>query len=149
MKNSDGVTKTHKYHGGSQGGAWGISLKLRLQPWEAVGEGRFIAWQRGSSSTYILNVDDSVQFNSGMADFGGLIRDSNGGFMCAFYGNIVYSNILHAEILALLQGIRLCWKEDLRNIIYYIDSINTIHMVHHGDVFTHHYENEITTIRNT
>nr|ABN06016.1 Polynucleotidyl transferase, Ribonuclease H fold [Medicago truncatula] len=84
-----------------------------------------------------------------MADFGGLIRDSNGGFMCAFYGNIVYSNILHAEILALLQGIRLCWKEDLRNIIYYIDSINTIHMVHHGDVFTHHYENEITTIRNT
>jgi hypothetical protein len=37
--------------------------------------------------------------------------------MRGFYGNIGYSNILHAEMLVLLHGIRLCWEEGLRNII--------------------------------
>lgn len=110
-------------------------------------QARFITWKRGASDTYILNVDGNAQYNSRMTYFGGLIRDSNGGFMCEFYGNIGYSNILHVEMLALLHGIQLCWNEVLRNIICYIDSINTIHLVHYANVFIHHYENDIATIR--
>jgi len=49
--------------------------------------------------------------------------------------------------MALLHGIRLCWEEGLRNTVCYTDSFNTIHLVHHADVFTHHYGNEITTTK--
>jgi len=82
-----------------------------------------------------------------MKDFGGLIRDSNRGFMHGFHGNIGYSNILHVEILILLHVIRICWEDGLRNIICYNDFIHTIRLVHHVDVFTQHYENEIDTIK--
>lgn len=67
--------------------------------------------------------------------------------MRGFYSNIGYSNILHVEMLALLHGIQLCWNEVFRNIICYIDSINTIHLVHYANVFIHHYGNEIPTLR--
>jgi len=65
-----------------------------------------------------------------------------------FHGNIGYSNILHAEILALMHGIQICWYEGLRDIICYTDSMHTIHLVQYADVSTHHYGNEITIIRN-
>lgn len=52
-----------------------------------------IAWQRSQAGSYILNVDDNAQTNSGMAgwmaDFGGLIRDSNDKFMYGFYTKLV------------------------------------------------------------
>jgi len=92
-------------------------------------------------------VDRSAQTNPGMAGFGGLIRDFDGQFMRGFHGNIGYSNILHAEILALMHGIQICWDEGLRDIICYTDSMHTIHLVQYADVSTHHYGNEITIIR--
>ena len=48
-------------------------------------QAQFIAWQRGPSDTYILNLNGSAQSNLGMTGFGGLIRDSNGGYMHGFY----------------------------------------------------------------
>jgi len=39
-------------------------------------------------------MDDNVQTNSGMADFGGIIRDCNREFMHGLHGNIGYLNIL-------------------------------------------------------
>jgi len=108
---------------------------------------QLISWQRGHPDSYILNVDGSAQTNSGMEGFGGLIRDFGGQFIYGFHGNIGYSNILHTEILALMHEIQICWNEGLRHIIYYTDSMHTIHLVQHVDVFTHHYGNEITIIR--
>jgi len=63
-----------------------------------------------------------------------------------WFSNIGYSNILYAEISALMHEIQICWEEGLRDIIGYTDSMNTIWLVQHVDVSTHHYENEITII---
>ncbi len=85
--------------------------------------------KEGNPNPYILNVDGSAQTNLRMTEFCGLIRDFDGQFICCFHGNIGYSNILHAEILALMHGIQICWYEDLTHIICYIDSMHTIHLV--------------------
>jgi len=57
---------------------------------------QLIAWQRGQTGSYILNVDGRARTNFGIVGIGGLIRDSNAKFMCGFHDNIRYSNILHA-----------------------------------------------------
>jgi len=77
----------------------------------------------------------------------GLIRGFDGPFMRGFHGNIGYLNIFHAEILALMHGIQICWDEGLRDIICYTDSMHTIHLVQYADVSTHHHGNEIAIIR--
>ena len=92
-------------------------------------------------------MDGSAQTNPGMAGFGGLIRDFDGQFIRGFHGNIGYSNILHAEILALMHEIQICLDEGTRHIICYTDFMHNIHLVQHADVSTHHYGNEITIIR--
>jgi len=74
-----------------------------------------ISWQKGHPDSYILNVDGSAQTNPGIVEFGGLIRGFDGQFIRGFHGNISYSNILHAEILALLHGIQICWDEGMRH----------------------------------
>jgi len=108
---------------------------------------QLISWQRGHPDSYILNVDGSAQTNPRLVRFGGLIRDFDGQFIRGFHGNIGYSNILHAEILALMHEIQICWDEGMRHIICYTDSMHTIHLVQHVDISTHHCENEITIIR--
>jgi len=108
---------------------------------------QLISWHKGPSGSYILNVDGSAQTNPGMTGFGGLIRDSDGQFMRGFHDNIDYSNILHAEILALMHEIQICWEEGLGDIICYTDSMHIIHLIQHADVSTHHYGNEIAIIR--
>jgi len=82
-----------------------------------------------------------------MAGFDGLIRNFDEQFIRGFHDNIDYSNIFHVEILALMHEFQTCWEEGLRHIICYIDFMHTIHLVHHVDVFPHHYENEIVVIK--
>jgi len=101
-----------------------------------------ISWQRGPPDSYILNVDGSAQTNPGITEFGDLIRDFDGQFIRGFHGNINYSNILHAEIFALLHGIQIYWDEGMRHIICYSDYMHIIHRVQHANVFTDHYGNE-------
>lgn len=78
-----------------------------------------------------------------MAEFGGLIINSNGEFVRGFHDNIGYSNILHAEILALMHGMQICWEEDLKDNVCSTYFVHIIHLVKHADISTNHNENEI------
>jgi len=69
---------------------------------------RMVSWQHGDEDTMILNVDGSALTNPGKAGYGGLIRKHDGSFQLGFFGNVGISNILHAEIQALLTGVKLC-----------------------------------------
>ena len=79
--------------------------------------------KEGNPNPYILNVDGSAQTNLRMIEFCGLIRDFDGQFICCFHGNIGYSNILRAGILALMHEIQICWDEGLRHICTLIQCI--------------------------
>ncbi|PNX95949.1 ribonuclease H [Trifolium pratense] len=67
--------------------------------------------------------------NLGIAGFGGLIRNDDGGWIIGYHGHIGFSNILHAELLALLFGLQLAWDKGLSNIICYSDSLNVVKLV--------------------
>lgn len=60
--------------------------------------------------------DGSTLSNPGAAGFGGLIRDSLGTFVGGFYGSVGISNIMHAELMALLQGLTFCWNKGVRKV---------------------------------
>ncbi|KAK2458793.1 hypothetical protein QL285_005909 [Trifolium repens] len=74
----------------------------------------------------ILNVDGSSIGNPGVSGFGGLIRNSNGAWVHGFSGNIGFSNILHAELLALYHGLLLASELDIRDLQCYSDSKTVI-----------------------
>jgi len=54
---------------------------------------QLISWQKGHHDSYILNVDGSAQTNSGMAGFGGLIRDFDGQFLYVVFMVILATQI--------------------------------------------------------
>lgn len=54
---------------------------------------------------YILNVDGSSLGNLGAYGFGGIGRNSDGGWIHRFAGRIGHSNIIHVELLALYHAL--------------------------------------------
>lgn len=58
----------------------------------------------------ILNVDESALDNPGKTGFGGLMRNHLGEFIQGYYGSAGVATILHAEICALYEGLKLCWE---------------------------------------
>lgn len=64
-----------------------------------------VSWQRSDVGTVTLNVDGSTLTNPSLIRFGGLVRDSSGSFLRGFYGSVGVSDILYAEVLALLWGL--------------------------------------------
>ncbi|XP_045799915.1 uncharacterized protein LOC123894078 [Trifolium pratense] len=66
---------------------------------------RMVRWNAQGGNDMILNVDGSSIGNHGVSGFGGLIRNSDGGRIQGFAGNIGISNILHAELLAMYYGL--------------------------------------------
>jgi hypothetical protein len=85
---------------------------------------RMVSLQHGDKDTMILNVDGSALTNPGKAGYGGLIRKHDGSFQLGFFDSVGISNILHAEIQALLTGVKLCWHAGYRKIICYFDSLH-------------------------
>nr|KYP44262.1 14.7 kDa ribonuclease H-like protein [Cajanus cajan] len=63
-----------------------------------------------------LNVDGSALTNPGDSGYGGLVRDHEGKFILGFYGSIGVSNNIHAEIMALLKGLEICWARGFTHV---------------------------------
>lgn len=106
-----------------------------------------ISWHRPNKGTMVLNVDGSALTNPGKAGFGGLVCDCSGAFLLGFYGSAGETDILHAEVLALLRGLSLCWDAGYRSIVCYSNSLVTVKLVSDG-VHLHHREaNEVKMIQ--
>jgi len=69
-----------------------------------------INWNDKGGNGMILNVDGSSLGNPGVSGFWGLLRNEDGAWIHGFAGNIVFSNILHAELLAIYHGLRMVWE---------------------------------------
>jgi ribonuclease HI len=77
------------------------------------------------------------------AGFGGLIRNSSGAFLKGFYGTASLSSVLYAEIMAILQGLQLCWSNGFRSIFCYSDSLQAVSLIKNGVSHFHTFANEI------
>jgi ribonuclease HI len=64
-----------------------------------------IRWNAQGGTCMILYVDGSSIDNHGISGFRGLIWNSVGAWVQGFVGNIGFSNILHAELLAVYYGL--------------------------------------------
>ncbi|GAU50646.1 hypothetical protein TSUD_333850 [Trifolium subterraneum] len=86
----------------------------------------------------ILNVDGSSIGNPGVSGFRGLIRNSDGAWVQDFIGNIGFSNILHAELLAVCHGLALAWELDIKELWCYPGSKIVIKLLsEHVNVWHH------------
>ncbi|PNX71251.1 ribonuclease H, partial [Trifolium pratense] len=110
-----------------------------------TGTARLVAWSRPREGTVCLNVDGSLLGSS--AGFGGLIRDTNGRFLKGFYGTASEASVLFAEILAVLNGLDLCWVNGFRNIVCFSDSLQAVTLIKEGVSPHHRFANEIQSIR--
>ncbi|CAJ2635744.1 unnamed protein product [Trifolium pratense] len=73
--------------------------------------------------------DGSSIDNPGASGFGGLIRNSDGAWVHGFSGNIGFSNILHAELMALYHGLLLAWELNIKDLRCYSDSATAIKLI--------------------
>jgi len=68
-----------------------------------------VSWHYEDGDTVIFNVVlASVLTNPGKTGYGRLIRKHDVSFLLGFIGSVGISNILHAEIQALLTSVKLC-----------------------------------------
>lgn len=68
-------------------------------------------------------------------------------WIAGFDGFSGHSNNLHAELLAILNGLSIGWSRGIRNLICYLDSLNAINMVEETIYPMHKYAPIIMDIR--
>nr|KYP33418.1 Putative ribonuclease H protein At1g65750 family [Cajanus cajan] len=78
-----------------------------------------------------LHTDGSCHGNQRRADFGGLLRDSNGRWLRGYFGNIGETNILQAELLGILQGLQIAWDMHVSNVVCISDSLHALNLIQH------------------
>ncbi|KAJ1391393.1 Ribonuclease H domain [Sesbania bispinosa] len=83
----------------------------------------------------------------GGAGFGGVLRDSSGAWIRGFYGNIGFSEILQAELLAILHGLHIAWREGYRFIRCSTDSQFALNLICKPDSPFHKYASILSEIK--
>ncbi|MCI15795.1 ribonuclease H protein, partial [Trifolium medium] len=99
-------------------------LKHNISPTTSM-----VRWKAHGGIGMILNVDGSSIGNLGVSGFGGLIRNSDGEWVHGFAGNIGFSNILHAELLAVYHDLVLAWELNIKDLWCYSDSKTVIKLL--------------------
>ncbi|XP_071909704.1 uncharacterized protein [Coffea arabica] len=93
---------------------------------------RAIAWVKPPPGVLKFNSDASV--NQGRASGGGLLRDSQGKVIFAFYKEFGEQDVLSAESLALFFGLHLCSQRGLRPALVEVDSKALVQLVVSGAI---------------
>lgn len=108
---------------------------------------RQISWLQRDREGYVLNVDGSSLGNPGPAGFGGLIRHADGGWVCGFSGHIGHSEVLKAELMRIISGLKLAWDRGFRNITCYTDSLVAKLLINEHNIEFHRFATIIQEIR--
>ncbi|PNX76772.1 ribonuclease H, partial [Trifolium pratense] len=94
---------------------------------------RMVRWNAQGGNGMILNVDGSSIGIPGVSGFGGLIRNSNGGWIQGFARNIGISNILHAELLAMYYGLVLADHPNIKDLLTRDWRVRVVHTLREGN----------------
>ena len=90
---------------------------------------KLVKWVAPPLGYYKLDVDGNALGNPGGADFGGLIRNSEGERVVGFSGFTGISTNTHAELVALHEELKLAWSWGIRKLLCNSDSMSTIELV--------------------
>lgn len=104
-----------------------------------------IRWIPPIGDAFKFNVDGSVRGCSSAC--GGVLRDRNGIWVCGFSRNIGSSTITMAELLAILDAMKIAVKLGIREVIFESDSSVAVHLVSSGIHQAHPCGNIISQIR--
>nr|WMB96745.1 hypothetical protein [Solanum melongena] len=106
-----------------------IILGKAKEAWDVLGSfnrrmqhQKFVGWKAPEGEVLKLNVDGSVNNNTGIATSGGLVRDAQANWVCGFVQKIGIASILEAELWGILQGLKLCWNKGFRTLEVETDS---------------------------
>ena len=86
-----------------------------------------VTWTKPPALHYKLNTDASVA--NGRASGGGVLRDSNGRLVFAFYKEFGEKGVLQAEALAVRDGLLVCEAKGIRGILVEVDSAVLVSLV--------------------
>ncbi|CAJ2643293.1 unnamed protein product [Trifolium pratense] len=99
-----------------------------------------VKWNNNNHSGIILNVDGSCLGSPVRAGFGGIIRNDSGYYLSGFSGFIQgSSDILHAELLAIYQGLTLAKNMAIDELVCYSDSLHCINLIKGPNINYHVY----------
>jgi ribonuclease HI len=100
---------------------------------------QLVRWNVNGGTYMILNVDGNSIGNPGVSGYGGLLRTADGAWVHGFFGNLGFTNILHAELMAIYKGLLLAWEMNIKDLWCYSDSKTAIKLVMEPVDEWHHY----------
>jgi len=101
---------------------------------------RFVKWNNNNLSGIILNVDGSCLGSPVSAGYGGVLRNDAGFYLSGFSGYIQgSSDILHAELYAIYQGLLLVKNMNIIDLVCYSDSLHCINLIQGPSMKFHVY----------
>lgn len=92
-----------------------------------VRRGKWVAWQKPGRERWKLNTDGSKKWKS--TSGGGILRDENGDFVYGFSHPYTHSEIIHAELQAIIDGIIYIQTMGIGNLIIETDSAVAFEMI--------------------
>ncbi|XP_057418950.1 uncharacterized protein LOC130713176 [Lotus japonicus] len=107
----------------------------------------FVRWQPPIDDFVALNTDESSFGNPGESGFGGVVRSSDGVWRVGFAGHIGVSDCLHAELLALLHGLDVCWIRRCRKVEVFTHSRMALGLITGYHSAFHKYEAVISRVK--
>ncbi|CAN1825720.1 Putative ribonuclease H protein At1g65750 [Linum perenne] len=106
-----------------------------------------IEWDPRPPGWFTVNTDGAVNQTSGKAAAGGLIHNSNGYCLGAFTMNIGYCSITRAELRGAIQGLRLAWKEGVRQVELQVDSLAIVQLIEAPGDPQHQHSMEVRDVK--
>nr|KYP56119.1 Putative ribonuclease H protein At1g65750 family [Cajanus cajan] len=85
-----------------------------------------VQWSLPESSWVKLNVDDSFVPQLNAMGSGGVVRNSVGEWKLGFAVGLQGGDSFQAELLAVVEGLELCWKEGCKKVICESDCLGVI-----------------------
>ncbi|KAK3193441.1 hypothetical protein Dsin_024751 [Dipteronia sinensis] len=89
----------------------------------------YIAWSPPLEGWVKLNVDGSLNPNSGSIAAGGVIRDHKKNWLCGFAVKRGIGSVVEAELWGLLEGLKIALKAGFRKILVDSDSQNSVKLL--------------------
>ncbi|KAK8493976.1 hypothetical protein V6N11_050854 [Hibiscus sabdariffa] len=86
-------------------------------------------WIAPKPGWFCLNVDGSISASSQLGKIGGLVRNTEGDWIVGFTKTTGISNILHIELWALYEGLKLSWDFGFERLIVYSDCRQAVELL--------------------
>ncbi|KAJ6714204.1 RETROTRANSPOSON UNCLASSIFIED-LIKE PROTEIN [Salix viminalis] len=90
---------------------------------------KMVRWIKPKEPCFKLNVDGSFQGRSARSGGGGILRDWHGNVSFYFFLPLKAKSALHAEILTLYHGLRICKDRGISKVWIEMDALSVINLV--------------------